>query len=508
MGDVDVSRMSTEQLRAYVARLEAMRSPASLGRWLDPTYRICAHTRLIGDELSKLKDPDGPKRLMILAPPRSGKSHLVTQLLPLWWLMHFPNNNVVAASYGADLAAKWGRSVRRMVQEWGPRIGLEMSTDVRSAKEWRLASGGGMKTVGVGSGITGHDADLLLCDDPIKDRAEAESQSVRDSVDDWWSSTFTSRQSPGTPICLILTPWHEDDIAGRLKDRERDLWRIIRLPAYADSTDDPLGRVEGEPLPHPKIPADDRDGLIAFWESRRRESSVRDWHALYMCDPQPLEGTLISEAHVEASIVPPGTELPGQVRVAVAVDPSGGGKDEAGIVAGFAGEDGRCYITADRSKRLSSVEWAREVAILAYETAADVIFVETNFGGDMAENQILSGWASAEEEGIIPDGFMIPRIERVRAKYGKRIRAEPVAQRWVQGHVRLVGDLPKLVKEWTTWQQGSRESPGRIDATTYLVQGLIGNTIVEKPGVVEPPIGESIYALPPADEQWETLNLW
>lgn len=306
-------------------------------------------------------------------------------------------------------------------------------------------------------------------------------------------------------MCMVLTRWHEDDIAGRLLEREAGQWQVIRLPAFADSLDDPLGRGIGEPLGHPKI-ADDVEELTDFWNEMRRNVSLRDWHSMYMCDPQPVEGTLLSETAMQASMWPPGEALPAAVRVGIAVDPSGTvGGDECGIVAGFASDDGRCFITADKTAQLSPTDWGKEVALLAYEMTADVIFVETNFGGQMNAAMIQSGWQHLEETGVIEDGYLIPKIEEVRAKYGKRIRADPVAQKWVQGQVRVVGAMANLIKEWTTWQQGAKESPGRIDAATYLVQGLIGKTVWEKPNIIEPSIGESINDQP---DDWETIDLW
>lgn len=465
---------------------------------------MCSHHRLIGDALADLRRPGGKRKLMVFAPPRSGKSELVTKFFPLWWLFHDPSASVVAAAYGSGLAKKWGRDVRGMVREFGPRLGLELSPDARSVQAWRLVSEGGMRTVGVGAGLTGHDADLLLCDDPHKDRAEAESRTFRDAVDDWWSSTFVTRQSPGAPIVLILTRWHEDDLAGRLLEREGGEWRVIRLPAFADSVDDPLGRVVGDPLEHPKI-VGGHEELVGFWSGMRRNVSPRDWFSMYQCDPRPVEGALLTQEQVGASRWPVGVDLPGAVRVAVAVDPSGvESGDVCGIVQGFLGEDGRVFVTGDRSRRLSPTDWGREVALLAFESAADVVFVETNFGGRMNSVMIESGWSFLESEGLIPEGFLMPRIEEVRAKYGKRIRADPVAQKWVQGQVRLVGDLSEFEREWVSWHPGSRESPGRIDAGVYLVQGLVGNRRWEASSVVEPPIGESVLDMP-MGWSWEHL---
>lgn len=101
--------------------------------------------------------------------------------------------------------------------------------------------------------------------------------------------------------------------------------------------------------------------------------------------------------------------------------------------------------------------------------------------------------------------MLMPKIEEVRAKYGKRIRADPVAQHFAQGDIRLVGDMDALVREWTTWQSGSRESPGRIDATVYLAQGLIKGRALGPTRIVEPPRGQSIYA---ELSDWETHEMF
>lgn len=501
----DLSRMSDSELYHHAARLQALHDPASLAKWINPAYNIKAHHRLIATKIASFLQPGSKRKLMVLAPPRSGKSELVTKMLPLWWLMHHPNHQVVAAAYGSELAKNWGRDVRRIVREHGTKLGLQISPEIRTAQSWKLVTGGGMRATGVGAGLTGHDADLLICDDPHKDRDEAESKLLRDRVDDWWSSTFITRQSPGTPICLILTRWHEDDIAGRLLAREGHEWDVVRLPALADSAQDPLGRALGEALEHPKIHGDQAEHF-AHWDRLRRNMSKRDWFALFQCDPQPIEGALLTLEQIDASRHPYGEPLPEKRRVAVAVDPSGVSRgDEAGIVAGFLGDDLRCYITHDASRQASPTEWAREAMLIAFEEHADCVFVETNFGGEMCALQLKAAWVDLEEDGVIPPDEMMPKIEEVRAKYGKRIRAEPVAQYWTQGDIKIVGEHDDLIRQWTTWQTGSRESPGRIDAVVYLAQGLLKNRHLGPARVWEPPAGRTIY-----DElsDWESTPLY
>src|SRR5690606_5721943 len=142
-----------------------------------------------------------------------------------------------------------------------------------------------MRAAGVGGSLTGMAGDIGLIDDPHKDRAEADSEEIRENVWDWYSSTFSTRLSPGAPRILIMTRWHPDDLAGRLIKQEGTVdeggkWIIIVLPAFAREGD-PLGREPGEPLTHPKIDEDDAEGARAHWEEKRRTSTPRDWAALY-----------------------------------------------------------------------------------------------------------------------------------------------------------------------------------------------------------------------------------
>src|SRR5690606_25782729 len=129
-----------------------------------------------------------------------------------------------------------------------------------------LTTGGGVKAAGVNSALTGFPGNLAIVDDPHKNRKETESKVMRDNVWSWWSSTVITRLSPGAPIVLIQTRWHEDDLAGRLLRKEGRIedggrWHVMNLPAIASHMDDPLGREPGDPLTHPLIDDDDTEAL-------------------------------------------------------------------------------------------------------------------------------------------------------------------------------------------------------------------------------------------------------
>jgi hypothetical protein len=405
---------------------------------------------------------------MILTPPQVGKSRLAGELFPFWWLARHHDHNVILASYGAQLAIKRGRATREMVRDHGTIFNLDIDADNRSAPDWQIKRGGGMRSVGVGGSLTGHRGQLMIADDLHKDRAEADSRHIRDGVSDWWSSTFLSRLAPGAPVVLCGTPWHEDDILGRVLATERGKWRVVRLPAFADTPDDPLGRAIGQPLTHPAINDNDDKALRRHWNTKRAESSIRDWGALYQCDPKPVEGALLRIEQVDACVIGIGAELPDPLRRIVAVDPSGGGKDEAGIIAGYLGVDDRLYVTSDESAVLSGLQWAARAAMIAYETQADEIIVETNYGGDMVPPQIRSAW-----DTLIDDDLLPPRIVEVKARYAKIIRAAPMAQALLEGRIRFIQRFDVLFQQLTEWQESSRESPGRLDALVMAAAGTL-----------------------------------
>lgn len=314
---------------------------------------------------------------------------------------------------------------------------------------------------------------------------------MRKRVADSYSSDLYSRLSPGAPTVLILTRWSEDDLAARLikaegRDDQGGEWRVVHMPAIADSTltphGDPLGRADGDPLTHPKIPSSDKAELLKHWGKKKRGSSPYDWGALYQGNPQPVEGALISaELMRERTHL---TGLPRPRRIGVAVDPSGGGRDNAGIIGGYLGTDKRLYWTHDRSAVMSSDAWSRAACTLAADTNAQVIVVEKNFGGDQAELALKNAWANLHREWgerhqddddppTNPYRRHCPLIEMRSAKLSKVLRAEPIAGQLREDRIRLADHLSDLVSEWTRYQPGSTWSPGRIDASVLLADELM-----------------------------------
>ncbi|MGC0418395.1 hypothetical protein [Embleya sp. AB8] len=474
-----------------------LRDPVVLARGLDRTYRMRPHLKVIGEALAGVEHGDYD-RLLIITPPQVGKSTTVAEWFPFWWLCLHGEDRVAVTSYSDDLALRRGKTIRSYVEEYGEEYGLCLRPGSGAQADYEFLSGGGVRSVSVGKGLTGFPVNVLLVDDPHKDRSDAESEASRNGVHDWYSSTALKRLQPDRNcVVAVMTRWHPDDFAGRRLGEEGRLeeggrWKVVHLPALADPKFGPdlLGRERGEPLPHPKIPTRDRRALRAWWEDMKRTSIVRDWHALAQGDPQPAEGALVSEELLR--MLRDGSSEVEAQKIAVAVDPSGGGRDTAGVIGGFLGDDNRVWITHDVSAPMSSAEWSTAACLLAHETNAAIIYVEANYGRDMCELAIRTSWETLQRAEEIPGNVLMPAVDLVTAKQGKLLRAEPVAQQMVQDRVRLRGLFTDLEREWTTWQPTDPGSPGRIDASTILVYGLIPEA--NKGAIVHAPLPKAPQA--------------
>lgn len=230
---------------------------------------------------------DGLRRLMLFVPPRHGKSELATIHYPAYRLERDPAQRVVIAAYNATLAEKFSRRVRAIARQ---RVALD--PERQAAADWMTAGGGGCRAVGVGGGITGQGGDLVIIDDPVKSREEADSPTYRDRVWDWYTDDLYTRLEPNAAIILIMTRWHEDDLAGRiLASDQAAQWTVVELPALAQEGD-PLGRALGEALCPERY---DAPALLDI----KRTLGPRGWQALYQQKPAPPEGAMFKRRWFE-----------------------------------------------------------------------------------------------------------------------------------------------------------------------------------------------------------------
>jgi predicted phage terminase large subunit-like protein len=308
------------------SRKNARQNFLSFCQYIDPRYETPPHIQLLAAKLQQVAlyiasgGTKGIGRLMIMMPPQHGKSQIASRNFPAWLLGLLPDSRIILTSYGVDLATRHSRFIRDTVlsAEFQALFGsksakiypVELSSDSRSTESWDLARPyrGGVKAAGVGGGITGLPAHLLIVDDPFKNREEAESEGRRDLVDDWYRSSARTRLRPNAAVVVFHTRWHPDDFAGRLMQRMMndplaDQWEIINLPALAlDSypvdveaqqkkmrdgvylpLKDPLGRKAGQALWSVAYSED-------WLKGTRAELGVYDFEALYQQSPFPKSG--------------------------------------------------------------------------------------------------------------------------------------------------------------------------------------------------------------------------
>lgn len=264
-------------------QMQAGRHVPAFPGWLNQHFPTMVwdkpHHAVILDALQRLED-DEYDRLMIFIPPRHGKTQMVTVRATAWKLEREPETPVILAAYNQTLAEKFSRQVRRIVRE---RVALD--PERTAVNDWQTAAGGGLRAAGVGGGITGMGGKWIVIDDPIRGREEADSVAFRERVWEWYTDDLYTRREPGAKMILILTRWHQDDLAGRiLASEDGPSWHVVHIPAIA-MDDDPLGRDPGAALWPERVSAEDIQKYRAFNE--------RGYWALYQGMPQPEGGAII-----------------------------------------------------------------------------------------------------------------------------------------------------------------------------------------------------------------------
>lgn len=276
-----------------------------------PSYDMNWHHALICQKLDRFVRGE-IKRLMIFAPPRHGKSELISRRLPAFILGERPNARIITASYGADLSRRMNRDVQRIIdsdeyrqvfpstQLYGKNIrSTARGAYLRNSDIFEVVNHEGFyRSAGVGGAITGMGMDFGIVDDPYKNRQDANSQRIRQTVWDWYISTFRTRAAPNAGIVIILTRWHEMDLAAQLLELAKDIpeadqWEVLSLPAIAEgelSEGDP--REQGEALWPNQFPV---SNLVAT----QKTLGSYEWSALYQQRPTPPEGTFFKRSWFE-----------------------------------------------------------------------------------------------------------------------------------------------------------------------------------------------------------------
>lgn len=391
------------------------------------------------------------KRVMIFAPPRHGKSELLSRLFSAYYLSLFPERWVGINSYAADLAYTLSRSARENYLA----NGQEVKDDAAAVKHWETTDGGGLWAAGVGGPITGKGFHLGIIDDPIKNAEEAASETVNQNQQAWYSSTFYTREEPDAAIVVMMTRWNERDLCGWLLEQENEeepeCWHVVCFDAIKEEepikvpescTLEPDDRAVGEPL------CPERYSFAKLKKIAKRIGTYF-WNALYRQRPTAREGGMF-----KLTGLPLCTAVPAEGKRVRYWDLGGSDSTKADFSVGClmaAGADGLFYIEDVKrgqwspKERNEQIKATAEADRIAYPDIVTWIEKVPGLAVEAIDNLIrfLAGHAVRTE----------------MAKKDKVTRADPLASQCEAGNVRVL-DKPWAVafrNELTSFPHGAND---------------------------------------------------
>lgn len=365
------------------------------------SYLPAPHLRQIAEKLEAVERGE-ILRLMISMPPRHGKSMLASEFFPSWCLGRRPQRQIIHSTYAQELADDFGRKVRNLIKSDIHQTvfpSSELSDDSAAAARFHTSEGGVYHAVGVGGSSTGRGADILLIDDPIKGRAEADSETLRRKLKDWYSSVAYTRLMPGGAIVIIQTRWHEDDLAGWiLREHADENWVVLSLPAIDDDT--------GEALWPERYP-------LQRLEQIRSVLGPRDWQALYQQRPRAGSGGEFKRAWLQHYDMIDRREL----SVLMLVDPASGKRennDYTSIWIVGLGPDDNYYVLDMVRDRLNLTERAEAVFRLHRKWKPAQVRYERY--GMMADVEYLRQEMNRRTYrfSLVEVGGQTPKVDRIR----------------------------------------------------------------------------------------------
>jgi predicted phage terminase large subunit-like protein len=442
---------------------------------------------LLAQAMEKLERGELP-RLIIVMPPRHGKSQLAAWSFGAWYMGRNPFNSLILASYNEELANEAGSKVREymlspMYQQVFP--GCHLRRGSKAVDRLQTEEGGIAAFTGVYGTITGRGGDVLIVDDPMKGSADADSANTRDKVWKWFSQDLLSRQMTDMgAVVVIMTRWHEDDIVGRLTDprnphydpQEAANWNVLHLTALAED-DDALGRPKDE----------------ALWPQRHSQKRLlsmkrmnpRGFNANYQGRPTPEEGTFFMRSWLRGYAL---AELPKSLRMYCASDHAVGLKqenDKTCLMAAGVDEDDNIWIMPD-------LFWARAGTEIIVERMIDM----------MELHKPLVWWGENDHIFKSIGPFLFKRmqerktycsVEKSSAAKDKRQRAQAIRGRMAMGKVRFPTFAPwwsEALDELLKFDRAAHDD--FVDPLAHLGMGigrLLKAAKEPDPRASEPPSG-------------------
>lgn len=401
--------------------------------------------------------------LIIETPPQHGKSMTVTETFPSWYLGKYPNNRVIEVSYNSDTADRFGRRNKEKIEQFGRQLfGVQIGKIGRSS-EFSIADANGyeqkgqMLSRGILSGVTGNPANLMLIDDPIKTREEADSETHRNKVWDEWLNSLKSRLAAGAKVILIMTPWHEDDLRARILAAEDNVTRI-RIPVEAEE-DDPLGREVGEAL-CPEIGKGQKwlEQFKASYISSDR-GGARAWAALYQCNPVVEGGNMIQRSwwkYYDPTVI---TEFGTEMMSVDATFKDSSTSDFVSIQV-WGKLEGNYYLRYCMNARLDFPATVKAILMVrALYPKAYTILIEDKANGSAIIQTLQKN---------------VPGIIGINPQGGKTARVNAVAPAIESGHVFLPEGAPWLedyLRQWSEFPAGKHDD--MVDASSQCLNRMI-----------------------------------
>lgn len=439
-------------------------------------WQIARHLDLLNRQLVDVA-AGRVRRLMVFMPPRHGKSELISRYFPAWYLGTHPEHRFMLAGYGDEFAATWGRRARDVLAEFGPSLfGVRVSDASSAADRWDLHKHrGGLIAAGVGGQTTGHGAHILVIDDPVKDRREADSQHLRDQVWQWYTDTIYPRLEPRGRIVLVMQRWHHDDLAGRLLKASKnggnsDQWRVISLPSIAEE-DDQLGRLPGAALWPERFPVGELQRI-------RENMSARGWIAQYQQRPAPEAGATFRADWLTHRY----RELPQLQRRVLAIDTAfktGIGHDYS-VIETWGESDSHYYLIDCWRAQVEYPDLKRAIVDQANRYGPQVVLIEDSASGQ----SVIQDLQRTTTLPIVP----------VKAIGSKQARADSVSPLWEAGRVLLPETaewLHIVLEEHLAFPFGAHDDT--VDPGVYALQRMAsrGLAITGIPNILDSESGAS-----------------
>jgi predicted phage terminase large subunit-like protein len=375
-------------------------------------------------------------------PPRHCKSMLASQYFPSWYLGKNPKNQIIAASYGDDLARDFGRKVRNTIAEgeYQQIFSTKLSADSSSQNKFNTNEGGVYVATGIGGSITGRGADLALIDDPVKGRQDADSEQMRKKVWEWYTSVLRTRLMPNAAIVVIGTRWHKDDLIGRLIKDNTEKWEVLHFPAINE---------DNEPLWPEQF-------TLEELEKTRLSIGPREWQCLYQGNPVDPENQIFHEEYFRYY-----DQLPELGPIYMVVDPAftkSKHSDYSAIVCATKVND-KYYILDYSHKKLTPDELVNEIFRMWKKWKPDDVGIES-----FAAQNTIGYWLleKASLEGL---PFTYREIRQSGDKEAKIKRLEPYLR---NGKVYMKSHMTELQAEFLQFPQGDHDD--LIDAVQMLLE--------------------------------------